>query len=141
MSERLESFPKEERVRSSDDFSRILRQGRLVRGRNLNAYWCVDASEGAVNRVGVAAGRKLGKAVVRNLLKRRLREAYRRNKRELPCRGIAIILVASRRMIGTSAPEVESDLRQLLSRIEAQSRDDRSPGATSSGGAYSPSAP
>ena len=117
-----EGFPKEERVRRSEDFSLILQRGARVRGRYLSAFWLPEAERAdAVNRVGVAAGKKLGNAVVRSRLKRRLREAYRRNKRKLPCRGISIIFVATPRMIGRSAREVEADLTQVLETISASS--------------------
>ncbi|NNE44286.1 MAG: ribonuclease P protein component [Gemmatimonadetes bacterium] len=117
-----EGFPKEERVRRSEDFTRILQGGARIRGRYLSAFWLPDAEDGrGVNRVGVAAGKRLGNAVVRSRLKRRLREAYRRNKRKLPCRGITIIFVASPRMIGRSALEVETDLKQVLETISTSS--------------------
>jgi ribonuclease P protein component len=110
-----EGFPKEERVRRTAEYTRILRDGTRVRGRFLNAYWVREAEDGdAVNRVGVAAGKKLGNAVRRNLLKRRIREAYRRNKRELSCGGIAIVFVASSRMIGRGSREVEDDVIRVL---------------------------
>ena len=112
---KLEGFPKEERVRRSEEFTRILREGKRFRGRFLSAY-CLseDGADGNVNRVGVAAGKRLGKAVLRNRLKRRIREAYRRNKRELPCRGVAIIFLASARMIDQDAREVENEVVSLL---------------------------
>jgi ribonuclease P protein component len=111
-----EGFPKEERVRRSPDFTRIFRDGKQVRGRFLTARWVPDPSADPC-RVGVAAGKRLGGAVVRNRLKRRMREAYRRNKRELTCRGIAIVFVASSRMIGCNARDVSEDMVRVLRAI------------------------
>lgn len=53
----------------------------------------------ATNRVGVTVGKKLGHAVVRNRVRRRLREVYRLNEeRFLP--GWDIVVVARHRCIG-----------------------------------------
>ena len=53
----------------------------------------------ATNRVGVTVGKKLGHAVVRNRVRRRLREVYRLNEeRFLP--GWDIVVVARTRCIG-----------------------------------------
>ena len=129
-----EGFPREERVRRSADFTRILQSGERLRGRFLTAFWIRE--DQPVNRVGVAAGKRLGKAAVRNRLKRRLREAYRRNKRKLPCRGVAIIFMASPKMIGKSAADVEADVVQLLRTISdsLESRSGHSVGSSSSTG-------
>jgi ribonuclease P protein component len=115
---RPESFAKEERVRRPAEYTRILHEGERIRGDLMSAFW-LRAGEDADprNRVGVAAGRRLGSAVTRNLLKRRIREAYRRHKGELPHRGITIVFVASSRMIGRGAREVEDDVTALLRSI------------------------
>ena len=115
-------LPKDERIRKSDDFTRILRQGTRVRGRLLDARWIVDASTGDDrNRAGIAVGRRIGKAVLRNRLKRRIREAYRCNKGELPCRGIAIVFLATPSLVGRGAPEVEEEMRWILREVAASS--------------------
>lgn len=115
---RPEGFPKEERILRSEEFTRILRQGKTARGTLLSAYWIrVHPVGGGVNRVGIAAGKRLGNAVTRNALKRRIREAYRRNKRELPCGGFAIVFVAASPMIGRGAGEVDAEVRRLLALI------------------------
>ncbi len=115
---RPESFPKEERVRKSEEFTRILDGGRRESGRILTAIWLPGAAAASdANRVGMAAGKRLGNAVLRNRLKRLMREAYRRNKRELPCRGVSIVFLASRRTIGKSYAEVRDDLVRLLRAI------------------------
>ena len=118
-----QGFPKAERVRKSDEFTLILQHGRRVQGRFVNVYWMrdEDAAGDAANRVGIAAGKKLGNAAVRNRLKRHIREAYRRNKRELPCRGITMVFLASPRMIGRPWAEVREDIRDLLARLAESS--------------------
>ena len=52
----------------------------------------------ATNRVGVTVGKKLGHAVVRNRVRRRLREVYRLNE-ELFTPGWDIVVVARSRCI------------------------------------------
>jgi ribonuclease P protein component len=116
-----EGFPKRERVREGEEFTRILQNGERIRGRFLSVFWVLDepGEERRANRVGIAVGKRLGKAVIRNRLRRRIREAYRRNKRELPCRGIAIIFMASPKMIGKDAHDVAGEVTWLLRSISA----------------------
>ena len=136
---KLVGFSKEERIRRAEEFTRILHEGARVQGRFIRAFWILDDQRESqkFNRVGVAAGKRLGKAAARNLLKRRIREAYRRNKKELPCQGVAIIFVASSRMIGRGAGEVEEDVADLLRHIaislgSASHRSERSSSSTGS---------
>jgi ribonuclease P protein component len=112
-----EGFSKEERVRRNDDFTRILRDGDRRAGRVLYAHWLDHGVSPDVNRIGIAVGKKLGNAAVRNRLKRQIRESYRRNKKELPCRGLAIIFRASRRAVGKSTDVIGTDLVNLLRSI------------------------
>ena len=53
------------------------------------------------NRVGVTVGKKLGKAVVRNRVRRRLREVYRLHEEQFSS-GWDIVVVARSRCIGAS---------------------------------------
>ena len=53
------------------------------------------------NRVGITAGKKLGKAVVRNRVRRRLREVYRLNEEKFQP-GWDIVVVARSRSITAS---------------------------------------
>ncbi len=54
-----------------------------------------------INRIGITAGKKLGKAVVRNRVRRRLREVYRRNEDRFQS-GWDIVVVARSRCITAS---------------------------------------
>ena len=57
------------------------------------------------NRVGITVSKKLGKAVVRNRVRRRLREVYRLHEsRFLP--GWDIVVVARGRAVDASFPEL-----------------------------------
>jgi ribonuclease P protein component len=65
------------RLSRSRDFDAVYRQGRSVSTRFLVLYWFPrDLADGEA-RLGLAVPRSLGGAVVRNRLKRQLREAWR----------------------------------------------------------------
>jgi len=75
MSERLTP---DERLRRRVDYLRCYRQGRRRHGTLLILYFVPN--ELSHPRVGITASRKIGKAVVRHRLKRRVKEIYRRWK-------------------------------------------------------------
>ncbi|HKD31897.1 MAG TPA: ribonuclease P protein component [Gaiellaceae bacterium] len=71
------------RLSRSRDFDAVYRQGRSVATRFLVLYWFArEGGEGA--RLGLAVPKAVGTAVVRNQIKRRLRELFRERSAELP---------------------------------------------------------
>ena len=80
-----------ERLRKRSDFDRVFRTRQAVAGPCLVLHLCRDA---ALERAfGLVIGRKVGNAVVRNRVRRRLREIYRLNRDRLPERGVHLVLV------------------------------------------------
>ncbi len=71
-----QSFPRVNRILLGRDFERIMRTGRRVASRNLIVF--VAEGPAGEPRIGLAVGRKVGPAAVRNRWKRLLREAFRR---------------------------------------------------------------
>jgi ribonuclease P protein component len=65
------------RLSRSRDFDAVYRHGRSVSTRYLVLYWFErENGDGDVPRLGVAVPKKIGGAVIRNRMKRRLREAW-----------------------------------------------------------------
>ncbi len=87
-------------------FSSALKHNHIFRrlyatSGHANGYLVLYARKNRMNtnRVGVTVGKKLGHAVVRNRVRRRLREIYRLNEdRFLP--GWDIVVVARSRCVG-----------------------------------------
>ena len=67
----------------------------------------------ATNRVGVTVSKKLGCAVVRNRVRRRFREIWRLNKKDMES-GWDIILVARVRAVDSSYQKLDKTYRRLL---------------------------
>lgn len=65
--------------------------------------------EGAPTRLGVTVTRKVGSAVVRNRVKRMIREAFRTQQWDLPT-GLDVVVVARREAIDASFPEIKQEL-------------------------------
>ncbi len=78
----LYAFPKEERIRLRADFQKIIRQGARFQTPH---FWIAFRPNGLTSRrLGITVGKRVGSAVIRNRLKRRIREFFRRNKGLFP---------------------------------------------------------
>ena len=83
-------LPKVRILRRRNDFQRIHRLGKSYANRYLVVY--VFTASGLEDRVGFAAGKKLGNAVTRNRVKRLMRECYRLNQFKIK-EGYTLLLV------------------------------------------------
>ena len=79
---RQQGFPRELRVRRQADFDRVY-GSKAFAADDVLVITAVE-NDLAVSRFGVSVSRKVGGAVLRNRWKRRLREAFRKSRRQLP---------------------------------------------------------
>ncbi|MBI5571460.1 MAG: ribonuclease P protein component [Desulfomonile tiedjei] len=73
---------KEDRVRRPSEYRRIMKMGASYRTAHFRIRMLRNPL--GVTRLGIAAGRKAGKACARNRIKRRLREYFRLNRDRIP---------------------------------------------------------
>jgi ribonuclease P protein component len=110
-----------ERVRRRADFERIYQHGLKLGSRFMTVFLLRTGLPDS--RIGVAATRKLGGAVVRNRAKRISRELYRRHK---PRPGVDVVLVPKREFLTAEFATLERDYAALVS-----ARQDRAPSVRS----------
>lgn len=72
------SFSKEERLRKRPDFLLLSAEGRKYHTEHFIIVWSDEATGRA--RLGITVSRKVGKAAVRNRIKRLIREYFRLHK-------------------------------------------------------------
>jgi len=108
-------FPPTARVRARADFDRIFRDGRRVALPVLALHW---RRETGPARLGLAVSRKVDRrAVVRNRIRRVLREHFRLLRNQLP--GGDYVLVARPPAASASAAALREACSQLLRRAGA----------------------
>lgn len=98
------TLPRKRIIKRRSDFQRVYRVGRSYANRYFVLY--VFPAANIRGRVGFAAGKKLGCAVVRNRVKRLLRESYRLHQ-ELLRDDVALLLVGRKAMVEAKCQAVE----------------------------------
>ena len=100
-------LPRRRILKSPRMFQTVYQKGRSWANHHLVLY--VFPTMGPETKAGFAAGKKLGGAVVRNRLKRLLRESYRRQCWRVK-EGVHLLLVARKSAIGIKQPAMELKL-------------------------------
>jgi ribonuclease P protein component len=107
-------FGRTRRVRSSRDFQRVRRQGRHVSGALVTVGYARRDQPDALARVGFSVSKRVGGAVQRNRVKRRLREIVRRLLVELPAGDVIVTAKPGAR--AATDDDLAAELRALLVR-------------------------
>jgi len=108
------SFPKSRRLTKASEYERVKRDGFTRRGKLLMLNVVAVENSGPC-RAGFIASRRIGGAVARNRVRRRLREIVRQQQHELR-EGFWIVLVARRDAADSSYYALEHEWLRLAKR-------------------------
>ena len=111
------TFRPEQRIRRHADFQDVYEHGIRIPGRY---YTLFSKPNGlTVGRLGIAATKRLGGAVIRNRAKRLIREVFRRND---IAPGFDLVVVPRRELLAASLTTLEADFRASVSRRVLKAR-------------------
>ena len=98
-------------LKNNRDFQRLYNRGK----RNVSPYFALYYRKNGEkrSRLGITTGSKLGGAVIRNRVRRRIKEIYRLAEPGL-LPGYDIVIVARVKAVGCGFQEQKKDLNHLL---------------------------
>ena len=102
-------------LKKNHEFRRLYSKGGSAAMPNLVVY--ARKTKRDRNRVGITVSTKVGKAVTRNRVRRRLREIYRLHEQEFK-RGLEIVIVARVRAAAAPYRVLERDFLKACRRLE-----------------------
>ena len=107
------TFPKKNRIKSKAGFQLVYTTGRSVVDSLSVLYVLPLDAEGP--KIGFAVGKKIGNAVVRNRVKRMMREVFRHHKSEL-LTNIQLIWVARKKLAAADLKTYDRVFMRLAKR-------------------------
>ena len=113
------TFRPEQRIRRRPEFQAVYDKGVRVRARLMTLM--ARPNGRAVSRLGIAATRKLGGAVVRNRAKRLVRDLFRRG--DIPP-GLDIVVIPRSDVVDADYGSLENDFRHAIRRAARFARAD-----------------
>ena len=110
------SLPKARRLTRTSEFDRVRSEGKVWRGGLIKlAVTPSPIPDEKGMRVGIIASRKVGSSVVRNRVRRRLREIVRKHQKEI-IGGVWLVAIVSARAARATYRELEDEWLRLTSR-------------------------
>jgi ribonuclease P protein component len=112
-------FRRGDRLLKSSEFSKVGREGFRVAEPTFVLLVAPRMLEsGSPQRIGITVSRKVGAAVVRNRVKRRIREWFRRSRGKLRP-GIDLVVIGRSAAAGLSGRDTEGVLCRLAHKAKA----------------------
>jgi ribonuclease P protein component len=119
---RRETFSRDDRLRKRREFVECYASGVRVSGRHLQLFFLPveTAPPGEAStprpRLGISVPRRVGGAVARNRVRRRLREIFRRNRDLFGDRAGSVVVNARASAAAASYAELAEEYKTLLAR-------------------------
>jgi ribonuclease P protein component len=104
-------FPKQARLRKRSEFLSLSRRGKKIYAPHFLII--IKPNERREARLGVTVSSKVGNAVVRNRVKRFLRECFRRYRHQI-VPSSDVLIIARKEAANISWHEVEKEIRDIL---------------------------
>ena len=108
-------FPASARLRESGEFAAVRAGGRMVQGRWLRMSMLRRSDESPV-RLGVVTSRRVGGAVQRSLVRRRLREIFRACRAQIST-GLWLVVTAKNGAADVGFAELREEWLRLAKRL------------------------
>ena len=107
------------RIKKNEEFQVILKNGKYFANRQFVVYYIVEKEKIDINHFlcGISVGKKLGHAVLRNHIKRRIRACLNNYKKQIPA-NIRMIIMARKGCINISHEQFEKGIYHLLVNAE-----------------------
>ena len=110
-------LPRNRIVKKNKEIQAIYRGGKSYVTRYFICY--LFRTNDMPIRVAVAAGKKLGNAVIRNSVKRRLREIFRQNQSQLTGSG-QVLIVGRKPMLDADYRDIEKAFLSVCRKIKRE---------------------
>src|SRR6516225_9642810 len=113
------------RLRKHADYQRVYKASRKQFSRQMSYFFTlrtIECDEPATPRIGLTVGKVMGKAVDRNRIKRRMREAVRRNIATLEG-PIDVVLHPRRSVIDLDFATLDREVAQVFAAIQRSMRE------------------
>lgn len=111
-------FGPESRLRRRREFLAVQGAGQKIHLRHFLVFVVHDAAGSRPPRIGITVTKKIGNAVVRNGIKRRVREAFRHHQGRFAA-GTRLVFVAKRQAVGATYRDIVEDVQRLARKLSS----------------------
>ena len=108
-------------IKKDSDFRRVYQRGKSLADRNLVIYTMKNKSD--KSRIGISISKKVGKAHVRNTIRRCIKEAYRLNIDERVQAGYDMVFIARISAADKDYREIERSLKYICKKANIIKKD------------------
>ncbi len=100
-------------VKSNEDFNNIIKNGKILKNKYYIIYYTNQSRD--IYRIGISIPKKIGKAVIRNKIKRQIRSILYNNKEKI--KKLDYIIIARNLILSLNYKEKEKELVDLLNNL------------------------
>lgn len=111
-------FKKTKGLKKDSDFRKVYKHGKSFANKYLVMYILENKSDSS--RVGISVSKKVGNAITRNKIRRRIKESYRLNIDENVKGGFDIVFIARIASKDSEYKDVEKSVKYLAKKANIQ---------------------